>query len=161
MDIFKSIKQSVSIKRVMTAYGVKFRNNSAICCFHKEKTPSMTISESKQIFRCHGCGVGGDSIFFVSKVFGISHLEAAKKINKELLLNISFEPHNNSRFYKEKQLEEAKERIKKRTEHKEDIEFRNLWMKHKSLRTYSPTEEFWDNLDKLLKTEECRYNGGL
>ena len=40
-------------------------NFTALCPFHKEKTPSFNVNAQKQIFRCFGCGKGGDVFTFV------------------------------------------------------------------------------------------------
>lgn len=60
------------------AYGLKIRrNNMASCPFHNDRTPSMKVDKR---FHCFGCGADGDVIDFVSRIFGISSLEAAQKI---------------------------------------------------------------------------------
>lgn len=159
MQIFQEIKQSTDIRKIMEFYGVKFRRNTALCCFHNEKTPSMTISESKQIFRCHGCGIGGDSIYFVSRLKNISHLEAAKTINSDLKLKLAIEMPIQRRKTNQKDISEAKKKIELNKQHREDLRFQKLWSRHKDLRQYPPTEEFWENLENLLKTEECKYDG--
>lgn len=91
--VFQTIKESVSITRVLTAYGVKFRHKKAFCPFHSDnKHPSLTVSETKKMFNCHTCNVGGDSIIFVRRLFGLSALDAAKKINSDFCLNIDLKP---------------------------------------------------------------------
>lgn len=60
-DIVDVISQYVVLKR-------SGRNFFGLCPFHKEKSPSFSVSPDKQIFHCFGCGVGGDVIRFVSKV---------------------------------------------------------------------------------------------
>lgn len=41
------------------------KNYSACCPFHKEKTPSFTVSPDKQFYYCFGCGAGGNALGFV------------------------------------------------------------------------------------------------
>lgn len=60
-DIVDIISQYVILKR-------SGRNFFGVCPFHKEKTPSFSVSPDKQIFHCFGCGAGGNVIHFVSKI---------------------------------------------------------------------------------------------
>ncbi len=53
-------------------------NYVGLCPFHNEKTPSFTVSESKQLFHCFGCGEGGDVISFIMKIENLSFVEAVK-----------------------------------------------------------------------------------
>lgn len=55
-------------------------NYKACCPFHKEKTPSFTVSESKQIFHCFGCGASGDAISFVMKYYNLTFPEAVERL---------------------------------------------------------------------------------
>ena len=78
MNVFDAVKQSVTTRQDAELYGVKVRrNNMASCPFHKDKTPSMKVDKR---FHCFGCGADGDVIDFVSRLYGISSLEAAQKI---------------------------------------------------------------------------------
>ncbi len=80
-DIVDVISQYVVLKR----HG---RNYFGLCPFHNEKSPSFSVSETKQIFHCFGCGVGGDVIGFVKKIENIDFKEAvemlADRVNIEL-----------------------------------------------------------------------------
>ena len=49
-----------------------------LCPFHSEKTPSFSVSPSKSIFKCFGCGVGGDVITFIMKRENLSFPEAVE-----------------------------------------------------------------------------------
>ena len=69
MNLIKEVKERVDIVDVARAYGINVnRNNKALCCFHNEKTPSLSFHKEKQIFKCFGCGKGGDVISLVSEL---------------------------------------------------------------------------------------------
>ena len=63
-------------------------NFIACCPFHQEKTPSFTVSPAKGLFKCFGCGVGGDAVNFVMRHEHLSYADAlrfvAKKYNIEV-----------------------------------------------------------------------------
>lgn len=52
----------------------------AICPFHNEKTPSFTVNPQRQIFKCFGCGAGGDVVRFVMNYENLDFLGAVKKL---------------------------------------------------------------------------------
>ena len=110
MNKIQEVKQRADIIRVAEYFGIKKKQ----CCpFHKEKTPSFSISQSKQIFKCFGCGEGGDCISLVSKILNINAYESAKQINSILGLGIDFGKKINSyELNRYKQIHEAKERFK-------------------------------------------------
>ena len=80
-DIVDVISQYVILKR-------SGRNFFGLCPFHKEKSPSFSVSPDKQIFHCFGCGVGGNVIHFVSKIENLDFRETlellANRANIEL-----------------------------------------------------------------------------
>src|SRR5262249_40632007 len=53
-----------------------------LCPFHNEKTPSFFVNSSKQLFKCFGCGEGGDVIKFVMKREGMTFVEAVKELGR-------------------------------------------------------------------------------
>jgi len=55
-------------------------NYSALCPFHNEKTPSFSVSREKQIFKCFGCGEGGNVISFVMKMENLPFLDAVRQL---------------------------------------------------------------------------------
>jgi len=55
-------------------------NLKGLCPFHDEKSPSLSVSPSKGLFHCFGCGVGGDVIRFVERVENLSFTEAAERL---------------------------------------------------------------------------------
>lgn len=51
------------------------------CCpFHKEKTPSFSVSQTKQFFKCFGCGEAGNAIGFIMKYEGLEFPDAVRKL---------------------------------------------------------------------------------
>ena len=70
-DIVDLIGEYVDLKRSGSNY-------MGLCPFHSEKTPSFSVSPSKSIFKCFGCGVGGDVITFVMKRENLSFPDAVE-----------------------------------------------------------------------------------
>lgn len=88
-DKFNELKSRVGIKEVISHFYMDVdRQNKALCPFHNEKTPSFSIDEKENIFKCFGCGVGGDAVKFVAMLKEISNLDAAKLIDNEFGLRI-------------------------------------------------------------------------
>jgi DNA primase len=72
-DIAEVIGSYLSIKNA----GTRFK---ALCPFHKEKSPSFTISPDRQIYHCFGCGAGGDVIRFVQEYEKIDFMMALQML---------------------------------------------------------------------------------
>ncbi len=58
-------------------------NYQACCPFHNEKTPSFVVSPSKGLFKCFGCGKGGNAVTFVMEHEGMSYPEALKYVARK------------------------------------------------------------------------------
>ena len=90
MSLIREVKERVDIVKVAEYYGLKLnRAYKCVCPFHKEKTASFSISQSKQIFKCFGCGAGGDCITLVSKLLNINAYQSAISINDHLGLGLN------------------------------------------------------------------------
>ena len=63
------------------------RNFVGLCPFHREKTPSFSVSPSKQIFKCFGCGAGGDVFTFVQLREGATFPEALRILAERAGIN--------------------------------------------------------------------------
>ncbi len=72
-DIVRVISDYVSLKK-------KGTNWMACCPFHQEKSPSFSVSPSKDIYYCFGCGKGGSVFSFVMEIEGLSFPEAVKTV---------------------------------------------------------------------------------
>lgn len=82
-QLIDDIRQKVNIVDVVGEYvqlKKSGRNYSGLCPFHEEKSPSFSVTEEKQIFKCFGCGKGGNVFTFLQDIEGISFPEAVKKV---------------------------------------------------------------------------------
>jgi DNA primase len=77
------VKQQADIVRVVGEY-VRLKksgqNFSGLCPFHSEKTPSFSVSSTKQFYYCFGCGVGGDVFKFVMEMEKIPFTESIRVV---------------------------------------------------------------------------------
>jgi DNA primase len=83
MEFKEQLRAQVDIVRVASDYVRLRRVNkrySGLCPFHNEKSPSFSISQEHQYFKCFGCGVGGDVFKFVEMIEGLTFWEALKKL---------------------------------------------------------------------------------
>ncbi|MFD0692804.1 DNA primase [Paenibacillus sp. GCM10027628] len=76
-----------------------------LCPFHSEKSPSFTVTPEKQIYRCFGCGAGGNVIRFLMEIEGLSFSEAVTKLAEEGDMPITWEEATEEQS--EQQLEKA------------------------------------------------------
>ncbi len=67
------------------------KNFVGLCPFHQEKTPSFTVSEEKQIFRCFGCQAGGNVYKFLMEYKGISFVEAVEELANQFGIQLEAE----------------------------------------------------------------------
>jgi len=90
----KSIEEVFEIARIEDVVrdyvDLKNRGSNLIglCPFHKEKTPSFSVSPSKNIFKCFGCGKGGNTVQFVMEVEQLSFPEAVREFSKKYQIKI-------------------------------------------------------------------------
>ena len=66
-------------------------NFTALCPFHKEKTPSFNVNPQKQIFRCFGCGKGGDVFTFVREYEGIGFMDALRRLAERAKIPLEYD----------------------------------------------------------------------
>jgi len=85
LDIVEVVQKYVKLKRVGKYY-------SGLCPFHQETKPSFFVSPERQIFKCFGCGEGGNVISFLMKIENLSFKEVFEKIKEEYGLEIETSP---------------------------------------------------------------------
>lgn len=81
IDIVDLIHSRVPLKKTG-------KNFSACCPFHQEKTPSFTVSPSKQFYHCFGCGMHGNAISFLMDFEHASFIEAIETLAQQVGLEI-------------------------------------------------------------------------
>ena len=89
VDVVDVVNKSVPLKKAGANY-------SACCPFHNEKSPSFTVSPTKQFYHCFGCGAHGTAIGFLMEYVGLTFIEAINDLAKnvgmlEQLIKISKE----------------------------------------------------------------------
>jgi DNA primase len=94
IDIYDVIGSFIKLKR----RGTNYIGN---CPFHNEKTPSFTVSPSKEIYKCFGCGKSGNAIGFVMDHEKYSYVEALKWLAARY--NVEIEETETSPEYREQQ----------------------------------------------------------
>ena len=78
-DLIDEVKNRCDIVSVISQYiNLKSSgsNYSGLCPFHNEKTGSFHVNQKKQIYKCFGCGEGGDVINFVMKIENLDFIDA-------------------------------------------------------------------------------------
>ena len=86
-NIFQDIKDRVDLRDLVRYYGLDVNRGGFACCpFHNERNPSFKVYEDH--YHCFGCGEHGDHVDFVQKLYGISNIEAAKKISHDFGLGL-------------------------------------------------------------------------
>ncbi len=86
-DIVALIGSYIPLKKAGTIY-------KGCCPFHNEKTPSFTVSASRQSFKCFGCGEGGSAIGFVMKYENLSFGDTVRKLADKAAIFVEEEAYD-------------------------------------------------------------------
>ena len=112
-DVIARIKDKLDIVDVVSKYVILRKSGGnywGLCPFHGEKTPSFSVNPAKQIYKCFGCGEGGDVLSFLMKINHQSFSEVIKE-QAEILgipLPSSFDGSKESQGIKTQVLEAMK-----------------------------------------------------
>ena len=89
MDYAEKIKSMVSMPEMMEHYGFSLnRSGFCKCPFHSERSASCKAYPGTRGYYCFGCNQSGSVIDFVMKFFGLSFVDAIKKINEDFSLGL-------------------------------------------------------------------------
>src|SRR5512146_1022685 len=81
VDIVDVVERYVKLKRAGANY-------VACCPFHNEKTPSFTVSQTKQFYHCFGCGAHGTAVGFLMEYSGAGFVDAVKELAQSAGLTV-------------------------------------------------------------------------
>ena len=81
VDVVEVVGRHVELKRG----GV---NLMGLCPFHDEKSPSFSVSPSKQFYYCFGCGASGDAIRFLTEHLGLTFIDAVRELAQQVGLQV-------------------------------------------------------------------------
>lgn len=96
-DIVDVISERVRLKK-------SGRNFTGLCPFHNEKSPSFSVSQEKQIYKCFGCGEAGNVISFVMKDRNMAFLDAVKYLADRANISLGIESKEKNKNAERKEI---------------------------------------------------------
>lgn len=96
-DIVDVISETVNLKRTGRSY-------TGLCPFHNDKSPSFSVSQDKQIYKCFSCGEAGNVVTFVMKSKNVTFVEALKLLAQRANIPLNVGNGNDSKITKKKEL---------------------------------------------------------
>jgi len=135
-DVIEQIRIGNDIVDVINNYtSLKQKGNSyfGLCPFHKENTPSFSVSPDKQLYYCFGCGASGDVISFIMQTENCDFVDAVKHLARRINYNLPEVSLSN--------VEKANKQVKE-----------ILFQIHKKAARY-----FFDNLNSLEGRKALKY----
>ena len=98
---------NANIVSIINHYGPELDTSSqrgtrgkALCPFHNEQTPSFHVTNTKGIYKCFGCGKGGDAVDFLMEYKGYGFIEAIRELARYLNITINETASSRSKDYK-------------------------------------------------------------
>lgn len=99
-DVIEEVKYKADIVDVISDYvRLKPSGNGyvGLCPFHNEKTPSFHVNQDKQIYKCFGCGEGGDVLNFIMNIENLEFMDALENLGKRYGINVDILQKNFSK----------------------------------------------------------------
>ncbi|MGE5459122.1 MAG: DNA primase [Solirubrobacterales bacterium] len=91
----ETVRERTDIVKLVSGYLTLKKSGhdsfSGLCPFHTEKTPSFSVSPSKGVYYCFGCGAGGDAIRFLREVERLEFSDAVERLAKEAGVTLRYE----------------------------------------------------------------------
>lgn len=141
-DILRTVQDYVSLKKS----GQSFKG---LCPFHDENTPSFFVTPAKGIFKCFGCGVGGNVISFIMEIEGASFPETVRQLAERYGVEIPEQSPENAR--RARQRRRGKKLYLSVMEQAKNFFERNLWSeKGRAARQYLKEREIDPEVAKIF-----------
>jgi DNA primase len=97
-DDIQTVRERTDIVKVVSQYLTLKRTGhdsfAGLCPFHTERTPSFSVSPSKGVYYCFGCGEGGDAIRFLREVEHLDFAESVERLAKDAGVTLRYEGDN-------------------------------------------------------------------
>ena len=91
MTLFDAIRERVTARDAAEMYDLHFGRNRRACCpWHADNHPDLTFYDNGTCY-CHACHNGGDAVSLTAQIFGLSMIDAARKINSDFGLELDGE----------------------------------------------------------------------
>ncbi len=110
VDIVEVVDRHVKLKRAGANY-------VACCPFHSEKSPSFTVSPTKQFYHCFGCGAHGTAVGFLMEHSGMGFVEAVKDLAQSVGMKVPEEPRSETAQRRAQQGESLHEVLLRAAQH--------------------------------------------
>lgn len=157
IDIVDMISEYVSLKKAG-------QNWKGLCPFHSEKTPSFMVNPSKQIYRCFGCGNGGDIFTFIMQHENVEFKEALRILAKKAGVTLKMSPEHAGRAGEKETLLKIQnhalsffqQNLKKNTRAADYLKKRGIGEEARKLFSLGYAPKSWEALKKHLEGKGFR-----
>ena len=140
MTPIQQIKAALRVDEYASRF-IKIKNGTALCQWHKERTPSLKLHAA--YFKCHACGIGGDIITFASAYHSITTSAAIRLLASELNIPLTRQPAVH-----------PYEAIKAQRLHDEAMEWRRLTrLQMVNAPEYETSIPFLEDLDSMTRQQ--------
>lgn len=147
MTPFEIIRERLELREVVEHYGIEIkRNNTCLCPFHDDHHPSAHVYP--KAFHCFTCNLHYDVLGFVMALFGLSALDAAKKLNDDFHLGIHFgydKTYQKPKYSEDAQVREIQRKKRERFEKWEQEAWQTihdyLWFMRDWFEKYKPSPD--------------------
>ncbi len=131
---YQEIKRRVTTERAAIRYGYNPDSRHRILCpFHDDHKPSLMLYPGDRGWYCFVCGIGGDVVGFVSKLFHLSPHEAAIKLNDDFGLGMTPGPAPSRMYVQKARHDQAMQRAKQMQEEEKELEMMHKYFALRSL----------------------------